>query len=262
MCLTVFSYKQHPDFDLIFAANRDENHERPTRAAQFWPNHSNILAGKDLKAGGTWMGITKEGSFAALTNYRGHNIEKVDPPSRGHLVLDYLKKNGDPQTYLENIDGKADEYMGFNILAGSVNQLSYYSNRQKEIQLLDAGLYGLSNHLLDTPWPKVRRAKNRLQIIIEDTTVSEEALFGLLADVRQADEGNLPDTGLPKEIEKKVSSIFIKSEGYGTRCSTVLLIDTEGNVTFIERRFKAGTLAIEDESKYQFSIKEYQTSSL
>ncbi len=255
MCLIVFSYKQHLEYNLIFAANRDEHYERPTRKAQFWDDQPKILAGKDLQAGGTWMGVTKEGTFAALTNYRDPAINKEDPPSRGHLVLDYLKKNGDPEGYLRDVDQKADQYMGFNLLAGRMDQIGYYSNQSEGIKLLNSGLYGLSNHLLDTPWPKIKWAKEGLQEIMRDDKISEEAIFDLLANDREAASEDLPDTGIPKDIEKKVSPIFIKSDGYGTRCSTVLLIDTDGKVTFTERRFKAGTTEVVDENRYQFTVK-------
>lgn len=261
MCLIVFSYKQHPKYNLIFAANRDENYERPTRKAQFWDDYPEILAGKDLKAGGTWMGITKEGDFAAITNFRDPAIQKSNPPSRGHLVLDFLKNDSDPVSYLQEVDQKAERYMGFNLLAGTVEQLGYYSNQATNIKLLDSGLYGLSNHLLDTPWPKIKWAKNGLTQIMQDDEISEEAIFGLLADDHEAPNEELPDTGIPKDIEKKVSPIFIKSDGYGTRCSTVLLIDTEGEVTFTERRFKAGTTEVVDENRYQFTIGKYQPSN-
>lgn len=254
MCLIVFSYKDHPRYDLVFAANRDEHYERPTRPAQFWDDYPKVLAGKDLKAGGTWMGITKEGAFSALTNYRDPSIQKSDPPSRGHLVLDYLKNSDSPKSYLQSVDKKAERYMGFNLLAGTLNQLYYYSNQQNTIHRLASGLYGLSNHLLDTPWPKLTRAKSRLAELTNSETISEKALFDLLADDQEAPDAELPNTGIPHEIEKKVSPIFIKSDGYGTRCSTVLLVDKSGNVNFTERRFKPGSLDVEDENRYEFSI--------
>jgi len=256
MCLIVFSYKQHPNYPLILAANRDENHDRPTRPAQFWDDHPDLLAGKDLKAGGTWMGIRRDGNFSALTNYRDPSIRRENSPSRGHLVLDFLIHPRSANDYLQQVDHIADRYMGFNLLVGSIDQLGYYSNQEGIIRLLNAGLYGLSNHLLNTPWPKVERAKKQLNIILENESISEESLFKLLADDHQAPEDQLPDTGIPREIEKKVSSIFIKSDGYGTRCSTILLIDNDGHITFSERRFKAGTLEIEDESRFEFSITE------
>lgn len=254
MCLIVFSYKKHPQYPLIFAANRDEHYERPSRAARFWDNNPNILAGKDLKAGGTWMGINKWGEFSAITNYRDPEIEKENPPSRGKLVFDFLQTDKNAQVYLSELQSHADQYMGFNLLAGSLDQLGYYSNQQDDILFLDSGLYGLSNHLLETSWPKVRRAKKNLSHIIQDDSITLEPLFDLLADDREAPDEELPDTGIPKEIEKKVSPIFIKSDGYGTRCSTVLLIDHHGKATFAERRFKPGTMEVEEENRYQFSI--------
>lgn len=256
MCLIVFSYQQHPQYDLIFAANRDEHYERPTRSAQFWDEYPNILAGKDQKAGGTWMGINREGAFAALTNYRDPSIQKSDPPSRGHLVLDYLKKGDRPEHYLQSVSEKAEQYMGFNLLTGTLDQLYYYSNLENNILQLEPGLYGLSNHLLDTSWPKVEKAKGKLEQILRTNTIDEASLFELLSNDQEAPENKLPNTGIPLEIEKKVSPIFIKSDGYGTRCSTVLLIDKRGKVTFTERRFKAGSMNIENENRYQFLIKD------
>jgi uncharacterized protein with NRDE domain len=254
MCLITFSYKQHARYPLIFAANRDEDYERPSRPAQFWDENPTILAGKDLQAGGTWLGINKYGEFSAITNYRDPNIEKKNPPSRGQLVLNFLESNEDTHSYLSNLQLHAEKYMGFNLLAGSLDQLGYYSNQQDDILLLDSGLYGLSNHLLETPWPKVRRAKTKIQSIISNDRIAPETLFDLLADNRQAPEEELPDTGIPKDIEKKVSPIFIQSDGYGTRCSTILLIDHNGEATFAERRFKPGTMEVEEENQYTFSI--------
>jgi len=254
MCLIVFSYKQHPQYPVIFAANRDEHYERPSRAAQFWDDNPNILAGKDLKAGGTWMGINKQGEFSAITNYRDPEIEKENPPSRGKLVLDFLHTEDDAPVYFSELQPHADQYMGFNLLAGSVDQLGYYSNQRDDILFLDSGLYGLSNHLLETSWPKVRRAKKKLHHIIQDHVLTPALLFDLLADDREAPDEELPDTGIPKDIEKKVSPIFIKSDGYGTRCSTVLLIDHHGKATFAERRFKPGTMQVEEENQYILSI--------
>lgn len=255
MCLIVFSYKQHSKYPLIFAANRDEPYERPTRSAQYWDTHPTILAGKDLKAGGTWMGVNKKGKFSAITNYRDPNIQKDNPPSRGQLVLDFLKSDTAPPTYLANLQPRADQFMGFNLLAGSLDELNYYSNQQNEVLFLDEGLYGLSNHLLETPWPKVRRAKQNLESIMQDQKIAPAPLFDLLADDQEAPEEELPNTGIPNDVEKKVSPIFIKSDGYGTRCSTVLLIDHHGEVTFVERRFKASTMDVDEENHYEFSIR-------
>ncbi|MGK7370569.1 MAG: NRDE family protein [Candidatus Halalkalibacterium sp. M3_1C_030] len=254
MCLLVFSYKQHPNYELIFATNRDEFYGRPTRPAQFWDDYPSVLAGKDLKAGGTWLGITKGGRFSALTNYRDPSIQKENPPSRGHLVLDYLKGDKKTNQYLQEVDKKANKYNGFNLLAGNLskNRMTYYSNRQQEFKILEAGLYGLSNKLLDTPWPKVQRAKRKLAEIIDSSDIPEEDLFDLLKDYEKAPEDELPDTGIPKELERAVSPIFIKTENYGTRNSTVILVDKNGKVTFEERRFNSGTQVVEESNRYEF----------
>lgn len=254
MCLIVFSYKQHTQYPLIFAANRDESYERPTRSAQFWDENPTILAGKDLQAGGTWMGVNKNGEFSAITNYRDPNIQKENPPSRGQLVLDFLTNDSTPAMYLNKLQARANQFMGFNLLAGSPNELYYYSNQQEKILFLNKGLYGLSNHLLETPWPKVRRAKEKMRTIVTDNNISPAPLFDLLADDLEAPDEELPNTGIPKNIEKKVSPIFIKSDDYGTRCSTVLLVDHNGQVTFAERRFRPGTMDVEEENRYEFSI--------
>ncbi|WP_142713843.1 NRDE family protein [Fodinibius sediminis] len=254
MCLIAFAYNHHPEYPLVLAANRDEHHQRPTRAARFWDNHHDILAGKDLEAGGTWMGISRTGRFSAVTNFRDPGISKAHPPSRGHLVLDYLKKTRPPGDYLSDVHQKADRYMGFNLLAGTPEKLYYYSNQQQEIRQLSSGIYGLSNHLLDKPWPKVNRSKERLEQLLKQPYFSEEALFELLYDDAQAPDSQLPDTGIPQEIEKKVSPVFIKGEDYGTRCSTLLLIDKNHQVTFRERRFKAGTQEITEENHYEFPL--------
>lgn len=258
MCLLVFSYKQHPTYDFIFATNRDEFYDRPTRPAQFWDGHPNILAGKDLKAGGTWLGMTKQGNFSALTNYRDPSIQKEDPPSRGHLVLDYLKGGKTIEQYLKDVDKKANEYNGFNLLGGDLSGegtgLMYYSNQQNEIKQLDAGLYGLSNKLLDTPWPKVLRAKRALGSILSSGEVSIEKLFSLLQDDTQAPDEKLPDTGIPHELEKAVSPIFIKTDRYGTRNSTVILVEKSGKVIFEERRYQNGSMKVENTNHYEFKI--------
>ncbi len=256
MCLLVLSYKQHPVYDLVFATNRDEFYGRDTRAAQFWDEEPSVLAGKDLQAGGTWLGVTKEGKFSALTNYRDPSLQKEDPPSRGHLVLNFLKGDQNPEQYLKDIDNNASQYNGFNLLVGNLaeDSLMYYSNQQQKLRKLEPGLYGLSNKLLDTPWPKVQKAKEELRKITGKEDISEEALFKLLKDHERAPDDQLPDTGISKELERAVSPIFIKTENYGTRNSTVILVDKNGEVTFEERRYKSGTQIVEDENRYEFQI--------
>jgi len=252
MCLIAFAYKTHPEYPLIVAANRDEAYRRPTRAARFWDDYPSVLAGKDLKSGGTWMGINKSGKFAALTNYRDPSIIKEDPPTRGDLVLNFLTEEIEIEKYLNNVDTDAGKYMGFNLLAGSVDALFHYSNQERKINRISPGVHALSNHLLNTPWPKVEKVKKRLKEMISGS-FNKEALFELLKDNTAAPDEKLPDTGIGQKFERQVSPIFIKSENYGTRNSTILLIDRRGKVTFEERRYLPRTQKVEEKNHYEFS---------
>ncbi len=253
MCLIVFAFKEHPEYDLIFAANRDEFYERPTRPARFWDEYPNLLAGKDLSAGGAWMGISKRGQFAALTNYRDPSIERNDPPSRGEIVIEYLTRKENSASFLKELDSQSDRYMGFNVLTGSPDAMHHYSNQERQINAVQPGVHGLSNHLLDTPWPKVENAKSDLQQLIGKDEFSE-ALFNLLLNDRPAPDKDLPDTGIARDLEKQVSPIFIKGDAYGTRSSSILLIDKAGKVTFEERRFVPGLKQVDEVSRFEFKI--------
>lgn len=255
MCLIVFGYKAHSTYDLIFAANRDELHKRPAEGARFWNDYPDILAGKDVKAGGTWMGINKSGQFSAITNYRDPSSQKADAPSRGHLVLDYLKTKKSPGVFLDEVDHRAEEYNGFSMLAGNLQELIFYSNRQREKITVEPGIHGLSNHLLNTPWPKVERARRLLGDIMDAPEVSEDAIFSLLGDEERPSAEELPDTGLSRELEEKVSPVFIRDHEYGTRSSTVLLIDRNKEAVFTEKRYRAGTKQVEEVNRYQFTIR-------
>lgn len=253
MCLITFAYNSHPKYSLIFAGNRDEFYSRPTRKAQFWTNegHPEILAGKDLEAGGTWLGVHKDGRWAALTNYRDPSVQKEDPPSRGNLVLDYLKSNYSAINYLQELSETADDYNGFNLLLWDAKDFLHYSNQSKHLTNIHRGIHGLSNALLDTTWPKVETANEELEAIIQQENIDKEDLFRLLKNQEKAEDEELPVTGIPKELEKAVSSVFIKTEKYGTRCSTVLLIDKQGNIDFTERTFNTDTLEVQHEQHFE-----------
>lgn len=201
------------------------------------------------------MGISRTGKFSAVTNYRDPSITREDPQSRGKLTLDFLTNQTDPLSYLQQLDRKADNYQGFNLLTGDINTLGYYSNQEGIVRSISPGIYGLSNHLLNTPWPKVQRSKSKLRHILNKQKISTVALFDLLRDDIKAPEDQLPDTGIPKEIEKEISPIFIKGEEYGTRCSTILLINNNNEVTFIERRYKPATQEVKEENRFNFEIK-------
>lgn len=253
MCLILFAYNAHPDFRLILAANRDEFYARPSRAAGFWPDAPDILAGRDVQRGGTWLGITRSGRLAAVTNYREPRAVPAvpdqaaarandiceDAPSRGQLVSDFLKSRGAPLRYLRTVAADSRRYDGFNLLAGDGEELFYYSNRSRGIQRVLPGVHGLSNHLLDTGWPKIRRGVSALRrIALGDGAVEIPALLHLLCDRGQPADDELPDTGVGLDRERLLAPIFIASPDYGTRCSSVLLIDRHGRVTFYEETWQ------------------------
>ncbi len=241
MCLILFAWKMHDNYPLILAANRDEFYERPSAPAAFWADAPDLLAGRDLKAGGTWLGITRSGRLAAITNYRDPASLKTEAPSRGHLVSDYLRSRESPEEYLQRLAPRAGRYNGFSLLVGDRSELLFYSNRGEAIRPAP-GIHGMSNHLLDTPWPKVNRGKQALeQLLAGDHNPSPEALLDLLASRSRPPDDRLPDTGVGLEWERVLSPLFIESPAYGTRCSTVLLIDRRGMVTFVERVFNGGS---------------------
>lgn len=235
MCLLLVSYKTHPRYKYIIAANRDEFYKRPASPANFWDDEPNLLAGKDLQAGGTWLGITKEGRFSAITNYRDMKAVKDNAPSRGELVANFLKGSDSPSGFSKELLSSADLYNGYNLLFADKQSFNYFSNQTKKLLMLSPGIYGLSNHLLDTPWPKVEKSKKSFKNILNRELVSTEDLFEILSDSSIPPDELLPDTGLGLEIERAVSPIFVKTPLYGTRSSTVVLLDYNGNVTFTEK---------------------------
>jgi uncharacterized protein with NRDE domain len=241
MCLILFAWKTHKNFPLILIANRDEFYERPTAPAAFWEDAPGLLAGRDLRAGGTWLGITRKGGLAALTNYRDPATMKDVAPSRGKLVSDFLLGRRTPEAYLHWLSPRSGRYNGFGLLVGNPDELYYFSNRGAQIRLLP-GIHGISNHLLDTPWPKVERGKQAFRDLLEKKkTPPLEMMFALLADRSRPPDERLPDTGVGLERERVLSPLFIESPVYGTRSSTVLLIDRRGRVTFVERVFNGDT---------------------
>ena len=255
MCLIILAVKSHPSYKLVLAANRDEYYDRPSAPAAFWKDSPGLLAGKDLRAGGTWLGITTKGKIAAITNYRDPGSHKMHAPSRGMLVTDYLIGKESPLDYLERINEEAGKYNGFNLIAGDKDVLYWYSNRGAGLSGLRPGFYGVSNRLLDTPWPKVTLAKEAFQKLLStENDPCAEPIFHILADRSPADDRELPDTGVGIEWERVLSPIFITSPVYGTRSSTILYIDLDDRVTFIERTFNSDP----DQAttiKYEFQIK-------
>lgn len=260
MCLILLAYDQHPRFRFIMAANRDEFYARPTAPAQFWDDYPYIFAGRDLKQMGTWMGVTKNGGVAALTNYRERPSADPRLKSRGELVSRYLIDQVPPLDYLHQIKGMDDQYQGYNLIIGDRSSLYYYSNRNKEIVPMKQGVHGLSNHLLNTPWPKVEKGKQGLRQLLSAEHVDPERLFQLLADSEPAKDDELPDTGVGLGWERTLSPLFIRSADYGTRSSTVLLIDRQDHVCFVERTFKAGEDAYEEVS-VEFDLSPSETEN-
>ncbi len=235
MCLIFISINNHPTYKLIIAANRDEFYNRKTAAADFWEDKPQILGGRDLEASGTWMAMTKTGRIGMITNYR--DPQNINPfaPSRGELVSNYLENGVQGLSYLNSIESKAKEYNGFNFIVGTQDELWYLSNYKNGIDKLEPGLYGLSNHLLETPWPKIIRGKEKLAPLLKERIIDAKNVFEILYDGEQAMDENLPNTGIGLEKERMLSSMFIKSPNYGSRCSTVVLIDHRNQVQLTER---------------------------
>ena len=243
MCLILFSYKSHPKYRLVAAANRDEFYNRPTQPLSFWNQNTGILAGRDLECNGTWLGMTTTGRFAAITNYREREGEpdrkNTSAPSRGLLVSEFLSGTLDPDRYLSDVHRNAHLYNGFNLLIGDRSALYYYSNRGDGIVALNPGIYGLSNHLMNTPWPKVEKGRGLFQEVLEESesTTDPGKLLDILNDRTLPPDHMLPDTGVGIEWERILSPVFITNDNYGTRSSSVIWMEYSGKVTFLERSY-------------------------
>ncbi|MFH2220127.1 MAG: NRDE family protein [Pseudomonadota bacterium] len=257
MCLLLLSYDMHPNYRLILAANRDEYYDRPAQPLSFWEDAPNILAGRDLKCQGTWLALTRNGRISAITNFREQVTQNEHAPSRGHLVSDFDAWKESPKKYLEHIESIGHRYNGFNLLAGDRADVYYYSNRGNGIRKFTPGVYGLSNHLLDTPWPKVEKGKADLNALITGKSdIHPEDVFRLLGDRSIPPDDRLPDTGVGIDWERILSPLFIASDIYGTRSSSVVLEDRSGKVTFWERSFIPAASGPEGQEarKYSFMI--------
>lgn len=240
MCVIFIAFEYKSEYPLIVLANRDEFYSRPTAPAARWKDAAQIYAGRDLVAGGTWLGVTDEGRFAAVTNFREPSAAAGEI-SRGDLVAGFLRSNDDPVEYLEKIKSDAEKYAGFNLFVGRMSktrrELFYFSNRENLIRDIRPGIYGLSNHLLDTPWPKVANGTRRFNELVDEDGTSTDKFFELLRDETLAAEELLPNTGVGPERERILSPIFIRTDNYGTRSSTVAIFDDEGNWKFDEKVF-------------------------
>ena len=241
MCLIVFAWKLIPECPLIAASNRDEFFARPTQPAGWWEDHPQVYAGRDLQGGGTWLGVNKQGRFAALTNIRNGESKRSDAPSRGALVANYLNSDISTSDYLQHLKAEAGLYQGYNLLLGDAGNLVWYANEGNDDprngQPLAPGIYGLSNGLLDAPWPKAVRAKAQFASLLCQSA-PDDAYFELLTDTTPASDCRLPKTGVSLEWERRLSPICIESPEYGTRASTLVRLYADRSAQLVERVIK------------------------
>jgi len=256
MCLILVAHRADPRYRLVLAANRDEFFRRPAQAADYWADAPHVLGGRDLEKNGTWLGVAADGRWAAVTNFRDGASPEAGTRSRGELVASYVRGTLGAQAYIASMQPHAHAFHGFNLLAGDAAGLHYLSNKDNGSMMLVPGYYGLSNHLLDSPWPKVEGGKRALRHAIAMETKPDqltESLLTALADRRIAADSELPSTGISRQWEKLLSATFIGAPGYGTRASTVLLIDHDGEAHFRERSFGERGELIEDR-RYRFFL--------
>ena len=267
MCLVVFAWRVHPRYPQVLAANRDEFFQRPAAPAHWWTDAPDLLAGRDLEAGGTWMGFSRNGRFAALTNYRDPSRHITGAPSRGALVRDALKDTRDAASCLNDLASWAGAYAAFNLLVSDGDQLGVLESTTGAVRMLPPGVYGLSNHLLDTPWPKLAKARAGLEHALtalpegagpqqqagENALVT--ALLDLMRDPTPAADPHLPETGVSLEWERWLSPAFIRAPGYGTRCSSVVLRDETARTRFVEWTWDVhGELCSQVEHRFRPSV--------
>ena len=242
MCLLVLAWRATPDHGLVLVGNRDEFHARPARAMHWWES-PRLLAGRDLEAGGTWLGIDAAGRFAVVTNHRSPPYASTGR-SRGELIPRFLAGAAGPRAFLESLQPEAAAFAGFSLLAGNRDELAYFSNRDASgPRILAPGVYGLSNALLDTPWPKLTRTRERLRALLDaapphPATIAAEPLLELLVDHERAADADLPDTGVGRKRERWLSSPFIVGADYGTRCTTALVLRSDGTGEAVERSYE------------------------
>jgi len=249
VCLVVLAIGQSTEFPLILAGNRDEFHDRPTKKAGWWPDKPDVVGGRDLQAGGTWLALHRNGRFATVTNYRDAEPVSAKFRSRGHLVTEFLESELQPLDYLALIDGPA--YAGFNLIVGDAERVAYLSNRDGAPRQLPAGLYGLSNALLDGPWDKVERSKRGLAELLDRDTINDTTLLRLLDDRHLGPIEGVESERLGFARAHAMTAPFIVTPDYGTRCSTVVLVDRRGRWQVTERRFDDDGIASGD-SRFEF----------
>jgi uncharacterized protein with NRDE domain len=252
MCLIAFAWRAHPRYALILAANRDEFHRRPASPLHWWPDLPQVAGGRDFEAGGTWLAVGRCGRFATVANYRETLAPQPAERSRGELATNFVTGSLAPLAFAASIDG--NRYAGFNLLAATQDAIAYVSNRGDAPRLLAPGVHGLGNASLDTAWPKVVKSTERLRALLDEDAVTAAALFELLADRVPAASADLPDDNLPPDKARAVSALFVVTPEYGTRCSTALLLGTDGKVELSERRYDARGVSI-GETSIEFRVR-------
>lgn len=254
MCLILFAYDTIPEYRLILAANRDEFYSRKTASMHYWNDRPAILAGRDIEAGGTWFGIHESGTFAALTNYRDPASMKTGAPSRGHIIPGILDSEKPVKESLEDLKSDCSGFNGFNLLAWDRENLYWFSSVTRDLRTIEPGIHGLSNHLLNTEWPKVQKGRSELgRAIGQDGRIRRERIFDLLKDTTRFGDEHLPDTGVGPECERILSPIFITSDTYGTRSSTLLMVDNTGRMDVTERSYETDNTNPFTENRFQVS---------
>lgn len=256
MCLILFSNNNHPHYKLILASNRDEFYDRPTEKAHWWGENKTILAGLDKKSNGTWLGVSGAGRLSAVTNFRAPTALKSNAPSRGVLVSGFLEAECTPSDYLDTIRDSGERYSGFNLLAGDMDSLYYYSNMNNQVGKIEPGYHGLCNSFLNTPWPKLKNGLSMFQRAVEGKkNIPVDEIFTILGDTTLPHDNSLPETGVGITWERILAPIFINSDVYGTRSSAIITVDHDSNLTFIERTFdKTGPDSFETET-VEFSFR-------
>ena len=238
MCLVLTAFNSHPDYKLVLIANRDEFHSRPSEILHKWNRSSNILGGKDLEAGGTWLAASATGRIATITNVRRSGSDVPNLRSRGLLVTDWLETNMTIDQFNQELIQSADNYAGYNLLTFDQSQLCCFNNVTRSLEKLAPGIYTLSNADIHTSWPKTERIRNNFESLGSTPGINfSENLFRIMRDDQQATDKVLPATGVSKQMEKQLSSIFIKGEHYGTRCTSVVTVDNKGLLNFYERSY-------------------------
>lgn len=238
MCIIFLAVRQHEDYPLILLANRDEYRNRPTAPLNYWQESAQILAGKDLQGGGTWLGVNRSGKLAALTNIRNLAMHQPGRVSRGQIIKNYLVKEQNDEEYLTELARTPMHYNPYNLILGTIDHLFAYNNLEQKVETIPSGIHGLSNASLNTPWPKIIRGKQLLEQQIRKR-IDIEALFQIMQDEQRPEEGELPDTGIGLPYERYLSAIFLTAPKYGTRSTSIILMDNNHQIDFYERSYLA-----------------------